>query len=201
MCVLPKWTSWNRESTLKESNGSSWSQYTGCPGSGTDTLLERGTAHLPGLYKTTREQAQANRGTKLPKVSGIARMSSGTVYWISRGGGTEGINPSFYKIKQIKRKGKFPIFHQLFPSHLPNACPSLKSSAPTHSGTGWPALGHRKTTYLMIHPRSLQNSALQIKLSFKERYYHHNERIDIYRCAPLQFTSSRVSVSEDTAFL
>ena len=30
-CVLPKWISLNREGTLKESNGSSWSQHTWCP--------------------------------------------------------------------------------------------------------------------------------------------------------------------------
>lgn len=49
--------------------------------------------------QTTGEQIQVNKGRK---ILNIAHMSSGRVYGITRGGRSEGIEPSFYEIKQTK---------------------------------------------------------------------------------------------------
>lgn len=117
------------------------------PCSGVDTLLKTGSAHLPRLYKQPG-YAHRQTGRKILEVSGIAHMSSGTVYWISRGGGREGADPILPSTRQngLKERESFQHSSSTLPSHLHDACPSLKS--PQHLPSQWSASLGAQENYL-----------------------------------------------------
>lgn len=136
-------------------NSSSWPQHTQCP---VQVLIFFSKQAQPRLYKEPGN-TQANRKKKQTWSVRYSTYVQWNSILNSRGEERESAEP-IYKVKQVKRKGKFPIPTLFINTFLTSSwcLPPLKSSAPAQS---WSAsLGAQEITYLVIQSRSLQNLTL-----------------------------------------